>query len=62
MSLLQEAIVYVWLVPVFTHIVFPLIMLVLWLGLKILENLFGKERSVLKATESLDPASFEKAV
>ena len=62
MSLLQGAIVYVWLVPVFIQIVFPLAMLILWLGFKILENLFGKEPGASKTVERLDQVSFEKAV
>lgn len=62
MSLLQGTIVYVWLVPVFIQIVFPLAMLILWLGLKILENLFGKETRASKTVESLDQVSFKEAV
>lgn len=62
MSLLQEAIVYVWLVPVLFQIVLPLAMLIFWLGLKILENLFGLKRGVSRAVVSLDQTSFEKAV
>lgn len=60
MSLLQEAIVYVWLVPVVAQIVFPLAMLILWLVGKILENLFGKERNVVESVDGFDRGSLDK--
>lgn len=61
MLLLQESIVYVWLVPVFFQIVLPLSMLILWLGLKILENLFGKKHNVAESVDTFGVTSFEKA-
>ncbi len=62
MSLLQEAIVYVWLMPVLIQIVLPLAMLILWLVLKILENLFGIKRGVSRTLELLGQKSLEKVV
>lgn len=60
MLLLQEFVAYVWMVPVVMQIVLPLALLILWLGFKILENLFGRERRAAQSADSLSTASFEK--
>lgn len=59
MSLLQETIVYIWLIPVVAQIIIPLAMLMGWAGKNVLSNLFGKRsvsspiaRSVLKPAKS----------
>jgi len=43
MALLQETIVYLWLIPVVTHIIIPLVMLVGW-SMKNVLNVFLSKR------------------
>jgi hypothetical protein len=56
MSLLQETIVYIWLIPVVAQIILPLAMLVGWLVKKVLISQFGsKPASVVFAGSEIKP-------
>jgi ABC-type maltose transport system permease subunit len=57
MSLLQETIVYIWLIPVVAQIIIPLAMLVGWSITKVLNSLFTKiSASTEFAGSDLEPA------
>ena len=57
MSLLQETIVYFWLIPVVAQIIIPLAMLVGWSIKKVLNILSGeKSASTAFAGNDLEPA------
>lgn len=46
--------------PVVAQIVLPLAMLVFWLGIKIVQNLFGQRHNATEHIDSLSGSSFEK--